>query len=67
MKHNKAPGPNDFLAEFYQIFWETETEPRLGWPVALALSVGAATRVQSAGSNSGSHRGCVPAFYSFNV
>jgi hypothetical protein len=22
MKHNKAPGPNGFPAEFYQIFWE---------------------------------------------
>jgi hypothetical protein len=22
MKHNKAPVPNSFLAEFYQIFWE---------------------------------------------
>jgi hypothetical protein len=23
MKHNKAPEPDDFPAEFYQIFWET--------------------------------------------
>jgi hypothetical protein len=23
MKHNKAPRPNDFPAEFYQIFWKT--------------------------------------------
>jgi hypothetical protein len=23
MKHNKAPGPDDFPVEFYQIFWET--------------------------------------------
>jgi hypothetical protein len=23
MKHNKAPGPNGFPAEFYEIFWET--------------------------------------------
>jgi hypothetical protein len=22
MKHNKAPGPDDFSAEFYQVFWE---------------------------------------------
>lgn len=21
IEHNKAPGPNDFLAEFYQVFW----------------------------------------------
>jgi hypothetical protein len=21
MKHNKAPGPDSFLAEFYQVFW----------------------------------------------
>jgi hypothetical protein len=23
MKHNKAPGPDGFPTEFYQIFWET--------------------------------------------
>jgi hypothetical protein len=23
MKHNKAPWPNDFPVDFYQIFWET--------------------------------------------
>jgi hypothetical protein len=22
MEHNKAPGPDDFTAEFYQVFWE---------------------------------------------
>jgi hypothetical protein len=25
MKHNKAPGPDGFPVEFYQVFWETIT------------------------------------------
>jgi hypothetical protein len=40
-------------------FINLETEPRLGWLAAPELSAGTATRVQSVGSNSGSHWRCV--------